>query len=140
MSLARDLTCVAHKRMSSISFGAEARWADPAPLLYTGYTHEARPGLDCYVSRTMALSYLAARLVVVLAGAHLADLFAHVVGELELLLRDQLLHLGARGLNVLRLDGGLVLALGGEVRGVDVAVGQEDGHAVLRLAAHLRNV
>merc|ERR1711990_580748 len=80
--------------------------------------------------------HLAARLVVVLARAHLADLLAHVVGELEVLLGDQLLHLRARGLDVLRLDGGLLLTLGGEVRGVDVAVGQEDGHTVLRLAAH----
>mmetsp|Transcript_53662 Transcript_53662/g.138716 ORF Transcript_53662/g.138716 Transcript_53662/m.138716 type:complete len:230 (+) Transcript_53662:197-886(+) len=77
---------------------------------------------------------LAARLVEVLARADLADLAAHVVGELEVLLGDEALALGLGSLRVLLRLRAEVGALGGQVGGVDVAVGKEDRHAVLRLA------
>lgn len=78
---------------------------------------------------------LAARLVVILTRTNLADLLANVVRKLEALGGNQTLPLDLSRLAVvLRLRGSL-LALGSQVSRVDVAVGEENGHAVLRLAA-----
>ena len=66
-----------------------------------------------------ALKYLAARLVVVLAGADGADLLADVVGELELLGRDEALALRLGRRDVLLLLLVRLLALGREVGRVD---------------------
>ena len=95
---------IMHKRTFFYSFWGRSPMADPAPRVCTGaHKHKARPGTATSVAQPLVWTrgYLAARLVVVLARAHVADLFAHVVGKLELLLGNQLLHLGARGLDVL---------------------------------------
>merc|ERR1719238_988856 len=86
------------------------------------------PSLKCNAA-------LAARLVVVLARAHLADRLLDVVRKLEAARRDQLLPLLLSGDRVeLRLRRH-VLALRRKVGRVHVAVRQEDRHAVLGLAA-----
>merc|ERR1740120_586270 len=76
-----------------------------------------------------------ARLVVFLARPHSADRLANVVGELKLLLRNELLPLSLR-------RGGVPLALllnisplSSEVFRVDVPVREEDRHTVLGLPA-----
>lgn len=97
----------------------------PWPHLYL--RPEDHPSVRC----------LAARLVVILTRTNLADLLANVVRKLEALGGNQTLPLDLSRLAVvLRLRGSL-LALGSQVSRVDVAVGEENGHAVLRLAARL---
>ena len=81
---------------------------------------------------------LAARLVVVRARANRADLLADVVSELEALASDERLALRLGRLGVLLRLLHQILALGGQVGRVDVAVREEDGHAVLGLALRLR--
>lgn len=75
------------------------------PCTTTRDMHKSRIEISTPRSRRATSNYrdsnLAARLVVILARAHGADLLAHVVSQLELLLRDQLLHLRAGGLDVL---------------------------------------